>query len=359
MSGLILKRDPTGTYTGKLSELTDIPGRGIAIHNGETPGGLLIPQYPANSQNLIRNGNFIITQNGSSFISVPTSGNNELTVDGWHFVIGGSTSAHVALSRAFVDGLVDEAYTGVRITSFADDTNDAAFGVFTQQIADARLLNGRYVTVSFYARAISGARRLAITIRQNLLNGTTFETFIGNAEVDVDWKKFELTGFIDNPGASQSYADGHFTALWFWLTAGSNYDDRTGGVTNDNSTVDFANIQMQPGRTATPFQALSHEDEYAKVARYLEVSSDVQFLNEYATISGGGTDSNCSGYIKFDQRKNKIPDITVTASNTVTTPSINNPENKGFNVLAVSSSPTSPARLTGYTADAEIDPFLG
>lgn len=359
MSRLIFKRDASQTYTGFLSEVTHVPDKGIAIHDGSTEGGILIPQYTSNGENLIRNGNFIIQQNGPGpFLSYPDNGdNNQLTFDGWHYVKGAGTRANLAFSREYVDNEVGDAYGAIRISTVSEGTNPAAFSVLAQQISDARILNGRYVTVSFSARAISGARRIAITTRQNMMQGNTYETFLGNAELEVNWKKFEITGFVDNPGAAQTYGQNHFCALWFWLAAGSDYDSRTGGVSNNDSSVDIANIKMEIGRQATPMQAVSEDDELAKVQRYLEVNNDTQFMHPYAITT---PDSKATAYVTFSQRKAKIPTISgITTDHTIAPGTANSVRSKGFNVLATANSASSVARITGWTANAEIDPFDG
>lgn len=354
----VLKRvskEVNATFTGINGEVLAIPGSGIALHDGATLGGVLLEPRPLNAgRNLLRNGSFIVNQNGTSWLAIPSSGNIEYIADGWHFHRGGGTTANAATSRSFVDGQPD-AYTALRVSTFSGGAPNS-FAVLCQQIDDARLLGGKRVTVSFKAKA-SANRRIALTVRRDFRGGVSDEIFIGNFEIGVAWKSYSQTFDVPNTVAATVFTAGHFTGLWFWLEAGGDFDARTGGIGVHSGSFDVTNIKMEIGDRATPFGEISGGDELLKVQQYFEKSTETVFMSQ-----GGYNDADTVktvAYIPFRVPKVKAPAISAGSitADFAASPTVFDIGARGFNVLATASDVSSIARVTGYTADAEILPY--
>jgi hypothetical protein len=340
-------------YTGINHEIVAVIGRGIAIHDGGTPGGKMLEPLPhTNNTNLIRNGKFNINQNGTSWISIPTSGNQHYIVDGWFFHRGGGSTANAATSRTYADGFA-RAYQSLRVTTFSGGGSDA-FSILSQQIDDVRLVAGITTTLSFWAKATI-PRRIAVTIRQYYGSGQpTHETFFANFELTTEWQFFTATITMPGIGSTVVLATGHFTGLWFWLDAGSDYDSRTGGIGNTSGQFDIYGVKWQPGDSADELEATSNDEDLREVYKYYEKVTKLQYMYQWSVNNAAAV--TAVAYVDFMVKKAKIPSITSVSTQYVTSPTVSGIDAKGFNVYGTPDSASSAARILGYTADAEITP---
>lgn len=352
-----LSQSENAVLSGISGELIAVPGVGVALHDGGTPGGMMLrprlESVASSGANLIRNGNFIVAQNGGSWVGIPTVANIHYIADGWHFHRNGGSTANAAVSRSYVDSEGD-AYAALRVTTFSGGLA-SSFSVLCQQIADARLCAGRTVTVSYKAKA-GTSRRIAVILRQDFIGATgVIETFAGNAELTSDWQTFSHTFSVPDTLSSYTFGTGHYTGLWFWLDAGSDYDGRTGGVGNTSGQFDIANIKMEIGGAATPFGETSYYDELQRVQQYYEKSTETVYMSQ-AGLNDGNT-VKAVAYIPYRVPKAKTPTISGLATSFISSPSSSAVGTVGFNVIGTASDATNYARVTGYTADAEILPY--
>jgi len=355
MSKLIITKkseEENNQTIGLNGEIFAIPSVGLSVHDGVTQGGVVLKENNASNENLLRNGNFLVEQNGTSWQGIPTTGNIEYIADGWFYHRGGSSTANVATSRSLATGL-PVAFKAIRITTFSGGL-PSSFSIFCQQIKGAQLLDGQTVTISFWAKTTS-SRRIAVVFRQDYDSVTGIkETLAGNATLTNGWELYSFT--FDAPSSDTTFTFGteSFVGLWIWLEAGSDYDSRTGGIGTQSGQTDIANIKMEIGNLATPFQASSYEDELSKVQRYFEKSTD----DIYMSMGGYGDASTvkASAYVPFAAQKASAPTVTIN-TNFVTSPTTNVIGINGFNVLGTSNNASSIARITDYVADCEILPY--
>lgn len=337
---------------GISGEVFSIPEVGLSVHDGITSGGVLLQERTKTAgENILRNGSFIVNQNGNSWQSIPTSGNIEYIVDGWFYHRGGGSTANAAVSTALASTL-PVATKALRVTTFSGDA-DNSFSVICQQISGVNLLDGQTVTISFWAKTTS-SRRIAVTLRQDYDNTEgTNEIFLGNPSLSNDWVFYSYTTTVPKAKTTTAFGVNNFTGLWIWLEAGSNYDARTGGIGTQSGQTDIANVKMEVGDSATPFGSFNQENETLKVQQYYEKHFDDIFMfngayNDTANIK-------CNVYIPFVP-KIKPPEVTIN-TNFLNSPSISVISKKGFNVLGTPNSASSVARVTDYIANAEILPY--
>lgn len=354
---LILRRKSeveNSTFVGYNSEVIAVSGKGIALHDGGTPGGMLLEPRIQNSlgTNFIRNGNFIVSQNGVMWLGVGGSGYAYIA-DGWYFVAGGESTANCAVSRTYTDG-EDDAYSALRITNFSGGLNNS-FSVLSQQIDDVRLLAGRKVTVSFKAKA-STPRRVAIVIRQDFKGEVGVEeTFAGNAEITTSWQYYTFTVTIPPILSTTVISSGNFTGLWIWLEAGSNYDPRTGGIGITSGSFDITNIKIEIGNAATSFGATQLATELRKVQEYYEKHITTQYMSMWAVNDAASVAATT--FMNFLVPKIKPPTISGLTTNFLSNAASSVINEGGFNVIGTPNSAVSVARVLGYTANAEIPPY--
>jgi len=354
MSKLIITKkseEENNQTTGLNGEIFAIPSVGLSVHDGVTQGGVLLKQNNASNENILRNGSFIVNQNGTSWQGIPTSGNIEYIVDGWFYHRGGGSTANAAVSTGLASDL-PVATKALRVTTFSGN-NDNSFSIICQQISGVNLLDGQTVTISFWAKTTS-SRRIAVILRQDYDNVVgSPELFLGNPSLTNNWEFYSYTITVPKAITTSAFGVNNFTGLWIWLEAGSDYDARTGGIGAQSGQTDIANVKMEIGNSATLFGTFNLENETLKVQQYYEKNFDDIFMFNGAYNDAASIKSNV--YIPFVP-KIKIPNVTIN-TNFLTNPSILAIGKRGFNVLATPTSASSVARVTDYIANAEIPPY--
>jgi hypothetical protein len=337
---------------GISGEVFSIPEVGLSVHDGATMGGVLLQERSKNSgENILRNGSFIVNQNGTSWQGIPTSGNIEYIVDGWFYHRGGGSTANAAVTTELASDL-PVATKALRVTTFSGNNNNS-FSIICQQISGVNLLDGQTVTISFWAKTTS-SRRIAVILRQDYDNVVgTGELFLGNPSLTTDWEFYSYKITVPKAITTSAFGVNNYTGLWIWLEAGSDYDARTGGIGTQSGQTDIANVKMEIGDSATPFGTFNLENETLKVQQYYEKNFDDIFMFNGAYDDAANV--KCNVYIPFVP-KIKIPAVTIN-TNFLNNPSVLDIGKRGFNVFGTPNSASSVARVTDYIANAEILPY--
>lgn len=338
-------------YIGLDGELVTVIGLGVAVHDGVTPGGAIYEkQKMISGRNLLRNGDFSVQQNGSSWIGVPASGDSSYVVDGWFYQRGGGSTANVAVSESYLDSNLT-IQRSLRVTTFTGG-NSNAFSVLSQRIAGALLFSGKTLSLSFWAKCNTN-RSISLEMGNDFRSSVTNQrVLIGKADLTQTWKRFSFSfKFPERPSVFTRGVD-HHSWLYLWLEAGDDYNSRTGGITPYSGSFDFADIQLEESEISTPYERLEFHESREKVREYFEVVSSVVSLSKYGD---NVTDAKVGGYIPFGKVKRKAPIVTATYD-FLSGGAIFGISEQGFNVSGTANSASSVARVTSYKADAEISP---
>ena len=202
------------------------------------------------NRNAIINGNFDVWQRGTSI----TSNNSiDYIADRWAtFANGDITTSR----QSFTAGQTDVPNEPVYFVRW--DVNTYASGDnYFQKLEDVRTLAGQTATISFYAKADT-----AITIRprfiQNFGSGGSAEvvTAVDVANVTTSWQKFTITTSIPSISGKTIGTASYLEIELLRIT-----DSFTG-------YIDLAQVQLEVGDTATPFEHRSYGDELARCQRY-------------------------------------------------------------------------------------------
>jgi len=232
--------------------LANLLGTGMQI----TAADIADEAFQAN-KNLIINGAMQVAQRGVSF-----SSNNSIdyTVDRWAIFSNGVSTT---TQESFAAGQTDVPNEPIKYLKWNISTYSSGDNLF-QRVEDVRTGAGQAVTLSFYAKADSSITNRPRLI-QNFGSGGSSEvvTATSTNALTTSWQKFTITATLPSISGktigSSSYLE--LEALRFT-------DTFTGGVY-------IANVQLELGSTATPFEQRSFGDELARCQRYFYKTENI------------------------------------------------------------------------------------
>lgn len=241
----------------------------------QNTGGAVVPF--AAGKNKILNGDFFINQRG--FSSSTTSG--DYTFDRWKIFASLNTGSATYSAQTFTAGTAPvtgyEARNYYRcVTSGTASANTASYSFFTQYIEDVRTFANQTVTVSFWAKAASGTPKIALELTQYFGTGgspsSNVNTYGGQATLSTSWARYSITVAVPSITGKTIGTTANTSALLtsFWVTAGSDFNTRTGSLGLQDNTFDMWGFQIESGSVATPFQTATGtlQGELAACQRY-------------------------------------------------------------------------------------------
>lgn len=206
-------------------------------------------RYPSGRRNLIINGGFQVWQRGTSF-----SG-DEYTADRWYAGLSGATAT--ISQQSFTVGQTDvpgepEYYLRFNVTGANDNVK------IQQPIEDVRTAAGQTVTLSFWIKSTSAPTSLTPRFQQNFGSGgstavnTDGTTITG---ITSSWQKIERQVTIPSISGKTIGSASYFLLQLF-------------NPNNETFDFDIANVQVELGNVATPFEHRSYGEELALCQRY-------------------------------------------------------------------------------------------
>jgi hypothetical protein len=225
-------------------------------------------------RNVIVNGNFDIWQRGTSLAAATGA---RYLADRWVTDAVGSTAA--PSRQGFTLGQTDvpyepEFFHRVVVVSATDAAN---YAILRQRIEGVRTLAGQTATISFYAKADAG-KNIAINLRQVFGTGGSPSATVNTigaqlVALTASWQRFEAV--IAIPGIAGKTLGSNANdqlELTFWLDAGANFDAQSASLGQQSGTFDIAQVQLEPGDTATRFERRSRAAELALCERYYQIA---------------------------------------------------------------------------------------
>jgi hypothetical protein len=282
----------TGTFSGNV-QMASLNGGAISLRNK------------------IINGNMGIFQRGTTAV---TANAGYGPADRWVTGTVGNTFSTTQGSFVSGDTLFDtggaQFFTQIAVTSVAGASNSTDF---SQKIEDVRLLAGQTVTVSFWAKAASGTPSIGVEVRQNFgTGGSVTVTGTGQSQaLTTTWAKYTKTLTVPSiNGKTVGTANTHFTQLVFWLDAGSALDTVSGTIGQSSKTVSIAQVQLEVGPVATPFEQRPIGMELALCQRYYQVG-----FPGWGTFFGA---NNVQLYAAFPVTMRTTPGVTIFSGTSLT-----------------------------------------
>lgn len=288
-------------------------------------GNLNLPSLNAGPlggvRNVLINGAFDIWQRGSSFT------NDGYTADRWRAINVN------AVSQQQGPTLAQTGQAGASAFAIRFGNSTPTFPQIQQRIERNRCrhLAGRTVTLSFYARQISGTASLFC---ESIIPGsadnyaTVSSTFIGTAWAagagSATWAKYSFTFTV--PSAAETAGFG------ILITCGN----------TSAATVEVAMVQLELGAVATPFEYHHTADTLLRCKRYCQVVGNGNIITFYGATGGSmaidlpvemrvsPTMSVVPGTHQFVVPGVSIPLITPTLAGAHSTPTGIMPNVEGF-----------------------------
>ena len=283
----------------KISELDKPVGiAGQAMMSAETPQEQR-SLIGVGRRNLIINGDFGIAHRTTS--SSSSSLNGYTSVDRFYVNNSGGTSSQT--QQTFTNGQTEVPGFPKHYYTFASTVGNNNQG-FHQRIEDVRTLAGETVTMSFWAKGTNpaGGEFTSSWIQDFGSGGSSSveAAATGDASGGIvltsNWKKYSFTYTV--PSASgKTIGDGSFT--WVEVIRQPGADTGTTAW-----TADIANVQLEYGTVATPFEHRHFGEELALCQRYYE--------------EGLGYWNAAGGYMRehmpFKVQKRAAPSVAVYSS---------------------------------------------
>lgn len=307
-------------------------------------------------RNRIINGNFNIWQRGTSLGS--GTGKRYLA-DRWANDSNGST--YTVSQQTFTLGQTNVSNEPIYFhrTVVTSVANAANYAGVRHIIEGARTFANKTATLSFWAKADS-SKSISFDLEQNFGTGgspSSAVNAIGATKINLtsSWQKFTATINISSISGKTlgSNGDDNLTIL-FWLDAGANYNSRTGTLGQQSGTFDIAQVQLEEGSTATPYEMRPIGIETTLCQRYY-------YATDSRTIFSGNVTSGSAYYIKADMKVTMrgIPTIVFTEAGAPSCFPAGNPSQWNVYVDGVGAMKTANATGAGFyyfyfTADAEL-----
>lgn len=283
-----------------------------------------IAPYNKGFKNYIINGNFDVWQYGLS-----QTNNGYGSADRWVNFNTGTTKQTLAVVTNKTEPFNAIRYNQTIVSSVVGVGN--ACGT-QQRIEWVYTLAGKTATLSFYAKADSN-KNIAVDFVQYFGSGGTPSTIIEGISatkfaITSSWAKYTITVNIPSI-AGKSEGTNNNDSLWvrFWFDAGSNYNSITASLGQQSGTFDIAQVQLEEGSIATPFENRPFALEVSLCQRYYENGSNMLCING----AGVGPLTDVKVHSDFKARKRVIPSINYTPDVNVVVDGVNADYN-GLNI---------------------------
>jgi hypothetical protein len=278
----IVARDGSGNFTaGTITAALTGAASSNVLKAGDTmTGNLTVPSLNggplAGFRNRIINGNFDFWQRGTSFTG------NEYGADRWFHGRVGTT--HTATREPFALGQTDVPGepTYYCRTVVISEEGAGNYAVLIQPIEDVRTFAGQQVTLSFWAKA-DATKNIAINMVQIFGTGGSPSANVGisgtKVSIGTTFQKVTVTATLPSISGKTLGTDSNSRlAVYIWFDAGSTWNGDTDSLGQQSGTFDIAQVQIEPGPVATPFEQRPIGTELALCQRYYQPFSDYGFV---------------------------------------------------------------------------------
>lgn len=313
----------------------------------------------------IINGNFDVWQRGTSF--TPVEGVNYFTADRYlNLDRAGSGGTLPTISRSrqsFTTGDLFSSFYFQRLTTDGAGTSlgTNALSQLLQKIENgtSKLCGAsKTVTVSFYARSSITGKKIGIHLLQEYGTGgspTASEIINGiNWTLTSTWTKYTYT-FTTNTLVGKTFGTNNDDTLqlFFQIMWADQYKGRIGASTAETyvgaGDIDIAQVQLNAGSVALPFQPKSFADELRDCQRYYEKSFNYVITPADASGYDGsflGIAQTVTHYFPLGQVFYKVK------KRTIVTPTLYNPIDSSLDKIRnLNANTNHPAAITSTSED--------
>jgi len=266
-------------------------------------------------RNAIINGNFDVWQRGTS-----QTADGYGSADRWELALSGATGS--LSQQSFTVGQTDVPNNPKYFLRLSITGADNNVGLI-HQVEDVSRFAGQTVTLSFYAKYVTKApSSITMRLRQFFGTGGSPSVSVENDVTDIlsgittSWKKFIVSYTLPSITGKTLGTNGNDSQSVYFLNPN-----------NETFDLDIAQVQLEAGSVATPFERRSYGEELALCQRYCLVvggggsgaADIVADVSPYATTASVGS-------LKLPTTMRAIPTLTwsgafiVELSGTANTP---------------------------------------
>ena len=292
--------DAVGTSQIAADAVTASEIAGGAVGASEIADTSITPTQIASStflanRNRIINGNFDVWQRGTSFAGVTATG---YQADRWE--VQPAAGCTMTITRqAFTAGQTDVPYEPSYFLRADITTAGSANSEISQKIEDVRTFAGQTIVASFYAKSTTGTQTLNCRFHQDFGSGgsTRVTTGVATKVLSSSWQKFTFTLTLGSISGKTIGTSSYLAFNFYWANSSTSND------------VDLAQVQVEAGSVATPFENKNYGQELVASQRYYRI------LQGY-TGAGRNTGSWIVVSCPIAPEMRTIPSITLNANNT-------------------------------------------
>ena len=271
----------------KLAELDKPTGvAGEAMLRAETPQEQF-NLIGAGRRNLIINGDFQVSQRGD-YSSATAATNSAYYLDRFKMAISLATATVQHNEVVLPNGVKTMA---MKVAATSDSSG--YLGV-RHVIEDFRVLSGQVVTASMWVRT---------TLKDLTFRHDSTTNFGDTIAPDGEWHYHTATYQMPTITAAGTGANQTTLAI-------INYIDGVGGAgTTNGQYFEVAQVQLELGKVATPFEHRSYGEELALCQRYFETIKDNK---DMICVATSFSDQAAYGSIDYKVEKRATPTVTFT-----------------------------------------------
>lgn len=273
-TGPTLTRGATESSTG--GGAISLTGN-ASVYVSATAADFIAGQSLNQGRNLIHNGRFNVQQRGTGSWTTGV-----YTADRWLLnLIGDTCTVSIAtLADADRTTIGDENATSALQAVVTGASTAANYTQIQQRIENVRMLSGKTVTVSFYAKA-SAALNVGILFSQ--VFGTGGSTSVnGTAQtigLTTSWVRYSATFVIASAsGKTFGTANTDYTQMTVSLSSGTT-NAALLGVSTQSGTFTFFGVQLEIGTAATTLEVRPYGPELALCQRFFQVAQPTEVIN--------------------------------------------------------------------------------
>lgn len=211
-------------------------------------------------RNRIINGNFDIWQRGTSF----TPANGDFVADRYRIFFDGSAATRTISRQTFTVGQTDVPNNPKYFMRFAQSVagTGGTYNLFTHRVEYVSTLSGQQVVLSFYAKAASSTS-LSLQAVQNFGTSgspsSTVVTSLGSLTIGTSWQRYSVRVILPSiSGKTLGTDNNDYVGFDFLLPVNATF------------TFDIAQVQLEGGPVATPFEMRPVGTELALCQRYYQ-----------------------------------------------------------------------------------------
>jgi hypothetical protein len=231
------------------------------------------PAFNNVGRNFIHNSLFSVAQRGAGPITI-----GGYTMDRWTHAINTDTVSvtNTPLTDADRTAIGDEAARLCWQNVFTGNAAAGAYNVVQQRIEDVYRLAGKTVTISFWAKAASGAPKVGVSIDLAMgTGGSPSADVYGNGvaiTIGTTWTRYSTSlTFATMTGKTIGTNGNNAAILGLWFSCGTTNAVRAGSIGVQSGTIQLWGIQLEIGSVTTPLEKPDPQQDLAKCQRFYQI----------------------------------------------------------------------------------------